>query len=121
MALPSLLAAYVPLRTLWIYPNPSIAGEVHLFTDYIIQEFSSLTQTVNLPQGYARALKKLLALELAPTFGKTPSPQLVTQAKEAKEMLQDLNTSPVTALRYDSDLVYSRHTDASFIMDGGFR
>jgi len=31
------------------------------------------------------------------------------------------NTSPVVTLRYDSDLVYSRHTDASWIMDGGFR
>jgi hypothetical protein len=110
-----------PYATLWVYPNPSISGEVHLFTDYILQQFTSLTQNVNLPQGYARALKKLLGLELAPMFGKTPSPQLITQAKEAKEMLQDLNTSPVTTLRYDSDLVYSRHTDASFIMDGGFR
>jgi hypothetical protein len=110
-----------PYGTLWVYPNPAIAGEVHLFTDYILQQFGSLTQNVNLPQGYARALKKLLALELAPMFGKTPSPQLINQAREAKQMLEDLNQSPVTTLRYDSDLVYSRHTDASFIMDGGFR
>jgi hypothetical protein len=110
-----------PYGTLWVYPNPSIAGEVHLFTDYLLQEFANLTQQINLPQGYARALKKLLGLELAPIFGKTPSPQLINQAKEAKGMLMDLNTSPVTALRYDSDLIYSRHTDASFILDGGFR
>ena len=108
-----------PYGTLRIYPNPSIAGEVHLFTDYILSEFPSLTTVVNLPQGYNRALKKLLGLELAPTFGKTPSPLLIGQAKEAKEMLQDLNTSPVTTLRYDSDLVYSRHTDAGWIMSGG--
>lgn len=110
----------MPLGTFWVYPTPQAANEVHLFTDLILDEFT-LTTDVNLPQGYARALKKLLALELCPMFGKTPSPQLLLQAKEAKDLLKAQNASPVTTLRYDSDLVYSRHTDASFIMDGGFR
>jgi hypothetical protein len=109
-----------PLGTIWVYPNPSTAGEVHLFTDYILSEFTSATQTVSLPQGYNRALKKLLALELAPQYGKTPSPLLITQAKEAKELLMDLNSSPVTVLRYDSGLIYGRHADAGWILDGGF-
>ncbi len=109
-----------PLGTFWVYPCPSAANEVHLFTDLILSEFT-LTENVDLPQGYSRALKKLLGLELCPIFGKSPSPQLMMQAKEAKELLYDQNTSPVVPLRYDSDLVYSRHTDASWIMDGGFR
>jgi hypothetical protein len=109
-----------PLGTFWIYPNPAGANEVHLYTDLILSEFT-LTEDVELPQGYARALKKLLALELCPMFGKTPSPQLILQAKEAKELIKDQNASPVVTLRYDSDLVFSRHTDASWIMDGGFR
>jgi hypothetical protein len=118
------LAAYqptFPLGTLWVYPSPSIAGQVFLYTDLILSQFTSLTQLVNLPQGYNRALKKLLALELCPTFGKTPSPQLILQAKEAKNLLKDQNSSPVTTLRYDADLVYANHNDASFIIDGGFR
>jgi hypothetical protein len=118
------LAAYqptYPLGTLWVYPQPSLAGTVFLYTDMILSEFTNLTQAINLPQGYSRALKKLLALELCPIFGKTPSPQLVLQAKEAKTLLKDQNQSPVITLRYDSDLIYSRHTDASFIVDGGFR
>jgi hypothetical protein len=118
------LAAYqptFPLGTLWVYPNPSIAGQVFLYTDLILSQFTSPTQQVNLPQGYNRALKKLLALELCPTFGKTPSPQLILQAKEAKNLLKDQNSSPVTTLRYDADLVYANHNDASFVIDGGFR
>ncbi len=117
------LAAYqptYPYGTLWVYPNPSIPGQAYVFTDYIIQEFTSLTQQVNLPQGYNRAIKKLWGLELCPIFGKTPSPLLITQAKEAKMLLKNLNTDPVVTLRYDSDLVFSRHTDASFIVNGGF-
>jgi hypothetical protein len=109
-----------PLSTLWVYPNPSIAGEVHLFTDLILSSFPTLTTPVNLPQGYNRALKKLLGLELCPLFGKTPSPQLILQAKEAKDLLKAQNTSPVVTLRYDSDLVRSRHTDAGWIINGGF-
>jgi hypothetical protein len=109
-----------PLGTFWVYPCPAAANEVHIFTDLILSEFT-LTQDVDLPQGYSRALKKLLALELCPIFGKTPSPQLTLQAKEARTLLEEQNSSPVVTLRYDSDLVYSRHTDASFILDGGFR
>ncbi len=118
------LAAYqptCPLSTLWVYPNPSIAGQVYLFTDLILSQFPDLTTKVNLPQGYNRALKKLLALELCPMFGKQPSPQLILQAKEAKNLLKDQNAAPVITLRYDSDIVRSRATDASWIMDGGFR
>jgi hypothetical protein len=109
-----------PLGTFWIYPNPGASNEVHLFTDLIIDEFT-LTTDIDLPQGYSRSLKKLLALELCPMFGKTPSPQLMMQAKQAKDLLYSQNSSPVVTLRYDSDLIYSRHTDASWIMDGGFR
>jgi hypothetical protein len=109
-----------PLGTLWVYPAPAASNEVHLFTDLLLEEFT-LTTDVQLPQGYNRALKKILALELCPMFGKTPSAQLMLQAKEARELLGAQNTSPVVTLRYDSDLVYSRHTDASWIMDGGFR
>jgi hypothetical protein len=118
-----IVAAYqptFPLGTLWIYPNPSQAGEVHLFTDLILSEFSTMNQNVNLPQGYTRSLKKLLALELAPSWGKTPSPQLLNQAKEARAFLHALNAEPVVTLRYDSDIVRDQQKDAGWIMFGGF-
>jgi len=109
-----------PLGTLWIYPNPQAANELHLFTDLILTEFTSITQDVTLPQGYTRALKKLLALELCPSFGKTPSPQLLRQAAEARAFIKGLNASPVTTLRYDSEIVKSQTTDAGWIINGGF-
>ena len=109
-----------PLGTLWCYPNPSIAGQLFLYTDIILDQLTSLTQKINLPQGYSRAFMTLLALELCPLFGKTPSPMLITQAREAKSTIKALNAQPVTTLRYDSDLIFSRHTDASWIVSGGF-
>ena len=107
-----------PLGTLWIYPNPQQAGEVHLFTDIILSNLA-LTTTVNLPQGYSRALKKLLGLELCPMFGKTPSPELRMQAKEARDLLKAQNASPIQTLRYDSAISRSQVNDAGWIMSGG--
>lgn len=118
-----LLIAYqptFPLGTIWAYPNPNIAGEVHLFTDLILSEFPLLTTNVNLPQGYTRAFKKIMSLELCPSWGKTPSQELKRQASEARAFIKRLNTSPVVTLRYDSEIVRSQQNDAGWIMTGGF-
>jgi len=109
-----------PLATLWAYPNPSIAGEVHLFTDLIFSEFTNIAQDIKLPQGYARSLKALLALELCPSYGKTPSLQLLRRATEARAFIRALNQSPVETLRYDDVLVRSQSNDASWVITGGF-
>lgn len=110
-----------PLGTVWLYPNPTNAGEVHLFTDLIFSNFPNINTNVNLPQGYTRALKKLLGLELCPSWGKNPSTELKRQAAEARGFIKGLNASPVTTLRYDTAIVRSQQNDASWIMDGGFR
>lgn len=109
-----------PLATLWAYPNPSIAGEVHLFTDLIFSEFTNITQNINLPQGYSRSLKALLALELCSSYGKTPSSQLLRKCTEARAFIRALNQTPVELLRYDDVIVRSQTTDAGWIVHGGF-
>lgn len=109
-----------PLATLWAYPNPSIAGEVHLFTDLIFGEFANISQNINLPQGYARSLKSLLSLEMCPSYGKTPSSQLLRKCTEARAFLRALNQTPVETLRYDDAIVRSQTTDAGWIVHGGF-
>jgi hypothetical protein len=109
-----------PLGTLWVYPNPGAAGELHLFTDLILSQFATLTTNYNLPQGYNRALKKLLALELCPSWGKEPSRELLKQASEAKTLIKGLNSEPVTTLKYDTEITRAINTDASWILTGGF-
>lgn len=109
-----------PLGTFWVYPNPSIAGEVHLFTDLIFSEFTNLNSNINLPQGYTRALKKLAALELAPSWGKSVTPQLQRQGAEARAFIKRLNAAPVVTMRYDSEIVRSQQNDAGWIVHGGF-
>jgi hypothetical protein len=109
-----------PYGTLWVYPNPQQAGQVYFWSDVILTNLTSTTQTFSLPQGYSRAIKALLALELCPEYGKTPSTELLRQAREARSFIKNLNSSPVKKLRYDSALMAGNGRDASFIMHGGF-
>lgn len=109
-----------PLGNLYFYPNPSSAGVLHLWTDTILTSFSGLTTAINMPQGYARAIKKNLALELAPEYGKTAGALLVRQAAESKAMIKALNAEPAVEAFFDSALVRGNRNDASFIMHGGF-
>jgi hypothetical protein len=109
-----------PYGTIWVYPNPQQAGQVFLWTDVILTDFTTTTQTIQLPQGYSRALKKLLAMELCPEYGKNPSAELARQAWEARNFIKSLNETPVKKLRYDSALMSGNGKDASFIMHGGF-
>src|SRR5208282_5395970 len=109
-----------PYGTLWVYPNPQQAGQVFFWTDIILQDITVPTAQFNLPQGYSRALKKLLAIELAPEYGKSPSPELLRQAWEARNFIKSLNEIPVKKMRYDSALMSGNGKDASFILHGGF-
>jgi hypothetical protein len=109
-----------PLGTLYLYPNPQSAGELHLWTDDLLQTFASLTTQVSLPPGYVRALKLNLAVELAPEYGKTISPVLAAMAKEAKDLVKGLNQVPQGTASFDMDLVRSPRQDAGWILHGGF-
>ena len=93
---------------------------MHLWTDTILSDFATVTQAVSLPQGYARAIKKNLALELATEYGKTVPALLVKQAIESKASIRALNAIPTFEAFYDTDIVRTRRTDAGWIMSGGF-
>lgn len=109
-----------PYGNVYFYQAPQTAGELHLFTDTIFTDFTSVTQAINLPQGYARAIKKNLAVELAPEYGKGISPTLQRQADEALKMIKALNANPAVTAFYDGDLVNHNRTDAGWILTGGF-
>ena len=112
----------MPAGTLYFYPNPQQAGEVHLWTDVEFTAFAALTTPVSLPNGYIRALRFNLACDLWPEYFDDPVPeQLKELAFDAKKLLEDLNAEPQAVATYDADMVRSKRPDASWIMDGGFR
>ena len=109
-----------PYGNVYFYPNPSSAGALHLFTDQIFTDFTTINQAINLPQGYARAIKKNLAIELAPEYGKAVSPTLQRQADESLKMIKNINGQPAVQAFYDTDIVRGRRNDAGWILSGGF-
>ena len=110
-----------PLGNLYFYPNPSSAGELHLFTDTILTQFTSLSQAVTLPQGYARALKWGLAREICSEYGFPLSPAIEKLAKEALDMVKSLNMEPTPVSSYDVALMNTKdRANAGWILTGGF-
>lgn len=110
-----------PYGTVYVYPAPGSNYTAHIFSDLILSTFASSTAIYSLPHGYKRALIKLLALELAPIYGKTPSTELRMQAKEAKDLIKGTNATPVPVMEYDSAIARSQVNDAGWIIHGGFQ
>lgn len=110
-----------PLGTLFFYQNPSDSAELHMYTDTILQDLSSLTEEFSMPQGYTRFLKRALARELAPEYGAIWSQQQERLYKESYDFVKALNAVPVPVSNYDSNLIQGNTTDAGWILYGGFR
>jgi hypothetical protein len=113
----------IPLGVLNYWPNPS-QGEMHLFADRIIQQFQTINDTVIMPQGSAFALRRILASELIPSFGKSELPGLVAKiersAAQAKGYIKRTNMAPVQKATFDSILIPGQINNAGFILNGGF-
>lgn len=110
-----------PYATISVWPVPNGAAELHMWTDSVFDAFTSVNGQVNLPQGYSRALKLCLALELAPEYGKQVPVMLASQAKKAKDDLRALNANPTSPSSYDGAIVAPGRADAGWILHGGFQ
>lgn len=110
-----------PYGTLRVYQTPGNSAELHLFSQTILANLTA-NSVIQLPQGYARALKWCLARELwieyvnpmaVPTY-------LEKIANESLAMIRDLNAKPAQRSTYDTALM-SRRADASWIFTGGYQ
>lgn len=75
---------------LWPVPTSTTLSGV-LYAPAVLTEFSGLTTSVSLPNGYERMIVKNLALDLCPSYGKQPSPLLLQQARDATATVQRMN------------------------------
>lgn len=108
-----------PYGILNVYQTPGQSAELHLFTDTILSNLT-LNQTVIMPQGYNRALKWLLARELAPEYGYSWSPVQNKIANEALSMIKALNAQPAPVMSYDRALIRGNRPDGGWIFSGGY-
>jgi hypothetical protein len=107
---------------LFVWPNPS-QGEMHLFANTLFTRYSSINESIVLPQGYSMCLRWCLAERLMPMYGKVNQVQIgmISQyAAQAKSTLKRTNMSPIQVSRYPDSLLVGKAKDAGFILNGGF-
>ena len=84
------------LGNLYMYPVPSTASTINLYSRKQLTTFTSLTDTMQLPVGYVRALKYSLAVELAPEYQVSAGADVIQLAISAKANLKRTNRRPLT-------------------------
>lgn len=82
-----------PNGTLNFWPVPSQGGNAMvLYYAQLIDQIADLEDKIFLPPGYNEALEYMLAMRLAPKFGRTPSEEVKKFAREAKAFLKARNS-----------------------------
>lgn len=110
-----------PYGILNVYQAPGQAAELHLFTDTLLANLA-LSDVMQMPPGYARALKWNLAVELWPEYwGTAEIPSSITKrAHDALVAIKSINAQPPRRSQYDRALIRGNKPDASWITHGGF-
>lgn len=92
-----------PAARLWLWPVPTTAATLVLYTWSRISEFAA-SDSVSLPDGYEDALIHSLALRVAPLFGAEPSGLLVQNTADAVAAIKRANLQ-TPLIEMDSALV----------------
>lgn len=110
-----------PYGLLNVYQAPGQNAECHLFTDTLLANLQ-LTDAVQMPPGYVRAIIWNLAQELWPEYwGVQSMPHdLRKRAHESLEAIKAINMQPPRRSQYDRALIRGDKPDASWIVHGGF-
>lgn len=93
-----------PAATVNLWPIPTANVQLALYTPQLLSQFANLSLTIDLPPGYADALRYNLAVRLAPEYAKTPSPLVLELAASLKGAIKTANAEPI-ALGTDAGLL----------------
>jgi hypothetical protein len=99
-------AAYTATR-FWVWGVPTTVNQIELFYWYALT-IGNLTDNVNAAPGYFRAMVLNLALEVASSFGITPSPLTVQNARDALGNIRELNAPDMSMVQPDAGMPGSR-------------
>lgn len=83
-----------PLETIYLYPVPDAAKKLVLYSRKALLSIANANTTLDLPDGYARAIRYNLAVELAPEYSKPVPNEVAAIAVESKTNIVRLNGEP---------------------------
>lgn len=105
----------MPDGTLLVYPVPSASNVLHMTAWTILGSLAAMSDTVSLPPGYNRMISANLAIEIAPEYGTSASPELVKIARDSMAAIKRINTRIIPAF---SDIPTARKSRAANILIG---
>lgn len=86
--------ASYPLGTVKLWPVGTASYTLFLTSHKLLPTFDNLSDNLNLPPGYERAVRYNLAIELAPEYGAEVSRAVAQRADEAKTGIKRINSRP---------------------------
>ena len=98
-----------PLNTMRIYPVPSSGMQLRVDGIVAMGEYSNVADTVNLPPETRKALREALAIHFCAEYGNTPSPALLSMAKQSQSAMRRAYRVP--AARFDQALPHVSRAD----------
>ena len=104
-----------PLATLYLYTVPASNLEFHFNYWAQLARFLNVTDTVNFPPGYARALRYNLAVEIASEYGQQVPASVASIAATSAGKIKRLNAPPVLST---IEVAYSPSRDVFSIYRG---
>jgi len=110
------------LGNIFVWPNPA-QGEMHIFADTLFNRYTSINDTMLLPEGFESCLEWCLAERLMPQYGKASATQIQMVnafAAQGKSTIKRTNMKPVQSARFPDALLMSKAKDAGWILTGGF-
>jgi hypothetical protein len=87
-----------PSTNVNVWPVPTAACNLVLFSRKALTQIASLTSTISLPPGYEELLVYNGAVRLAPDFGVTPSPTVISLAEISLGNIKRQNIKPNYAM-----------------------
>lgn len=86
-----------PLGTVYLYPVPASTLDLRLNYWLQLTQFSAVTDVVDFPPGYKRAITYNLAVEIAGEYGMQVPPVVAAIAQRAAGNIKRLNSQPQLA------------------------
>lgn len=86
-----------PLGRIFYWPVPTEAIPTILYLWHRLTRFASLDTAISLPDGYKRAIRYNLAVELEPEYGKRENQRIHELALESKGKIKTINVIPLDA------------------------
>jgi hypothetical protein len=105
-------------RTLTLWPVPSAANSLVVFTKRALTEIATLDTSVSLPPGYDDAIIYNLAVRLSPEYGRAVSAEVASVAVETKAAIKRANHRSIILI---PDAVPAAGQGSFDINSGGYR